>query len=67
MQLPDAASKQSQEPERKSPRAADYHGPNDAFSRSVNERMEYELPELLQWNAPRYERGSHHRFALHPQ
>ena len=33
---------------RTSPRAADCHGPNDAFSRSVNERMEYELPELLQ-------------------
>lgn len=36
------------EGKRKSPRVADCHGPKDAFTRSVNERMEYELPEMLQ-------------------
>ena len=45
------AGGQSDLGERTSPRAAachDAHGPKDAFARSVNERMEYELPELLQ-------------------
>jgi hypothetical protein len=46
--LADGLKRQPEKPKRKSPRAADCHGPNDAFSRSVNERMEYELPELLQ-------------------